>query len=108
VRGYPDWLDLLEPLRAKAAIPNDVKDLPLLAEYDVQKVPGKRETLKADLLQALSTIATAPSPQPGRQLLAQSRFPEIWTTNHDRLIEEAYPELKVSSSVLLGFLSTVQ
>ena len=93
--GYPGWGDLLDPIRSEASIPPSVDDLPLVAEYYIQQVPGGRDRLNADLLSRLGDVTPPPTPTEGHKLLAKLNIAETWTTNYDCLIEEADPELKV-------------
>ena len=91
--GYPGWAQLLDPIRSDASIPATLTDLPLLAEYYIQQVPGGRDRLNARLLQDLSSVSAAPTS--GHQHLATLKVAETWTTNYDCLIEEADQDLKV-------------
>lgn len=91
--GYPGWGELLDPIRSDAGIPNDLNDLPLVAEYYIQQLPGGRDRLNAHLLANLSAVSATPTE--GHRQLARLKVAETWTTNYDCLIEEADPELKV-------------
>jgi hypothetical protein len=91
--GYPGWGALLNPLRSEASIPDGLNDLPLVAEYYVQQVPGGRDRLNARLLADLSRVGAVPTQ--GHTLLARLKVAETWTTNYDCLIEEADSDLKV-------------
>jgi SIR2-like domain/Sir2- and TIR-associating SLOG family len=91
--GYPGWGDLLDPIRSEASIPGEINDLPLVAEYYIQQVPGGRDRLNAKILADLSTVTAYPAD--GHSLLARLKVAETWTTNYDRLIEKADPDLKV-------------
>lgn len=91
--GYPGWRDLLDPIRSEADIPEDLNDLPLVAEYYIQQVPGGRARLNAYLLAKLAAVS--PARTEGHAQLARLKVPETWTTNYDCLIEEADQDLKV-------------
>jgi SIR2-like domain/Sir2- and TIR-associating SLOG family len=91
--GYPGWADLLNPIRADAAIPDELNDLPLVAEYYIQQLPGGRDRINAHLLTRLSGLGA--NPTDGHRQLARLKVAETWTTNYDCLIEQADPELKV-------------
>jgi hypothetical protein len=91
--GYPGWADLLDPIRSDASIPAELNDLPLVAEYYIQQVPGGRDRLNSYLLTSLSKVS--PAPTKGHVLLARLKVAETWTTNYDCLIEKADPDLKV-------------
>lgn len=88
--GYPDWNALMEPLRDRADISPDIKDLPLVAQYFEQSDPGGRPTL----LQLLADQLGAVHAVPGRGHRALARLPirTIWTTNYDSLLEMALPD----------------
>src|SRR5580700_8810881 len=91
--GYPGWGELLDPIRSEAAIPVNLDDLPLVAEYYIQQVAGGRDRLNAGLLSRLVAVSPKPTPTEGHKLLAKLNIAETWTTNYDRLIEEADPDL---------------
>jgi hypothetical protein len=91
--GYPGWGELLDPIRSDAQIPPDLDDLPLVAEYYIQQLPGGRDRLNAHLLTHLSGVSATPTD--GHWQLGRLKVAETWTTNYDCLIEQADPELKV-------------
>src|ERR1039457_4653599 len=93
--AYPGWGELLDPIRSEASIPESLNDLPLVAEYYIQQVPGGRDRLNAHILAELSRVNPRPKPTEGHVLLARLEVVETWTTNYDCLIEEADPDLKV-------------
>jgi hypothetical protein len=91
--GLPDWEGLLAGPRSEIDIPDEVRDLPLVAEYYEQNADGGRPALKAHLLR--ETAGSEAQPGPGHALLAQLPVREIWTTNYDPLIEQAIPNCQV-------------
>ena len=91
--GIPDWGGLLADLRAKADVPDSLKDLPLVAQYIVTVVPGGRATLEAEILETVSGADNKPTL--GHRTIAKMPIREIWTTNYDRLLERAMPGARV-------------
>lgn len=82
--GYASWDGLLEPHRVQLGIPDDVVDLPLIAQY-VENKEGGRERLVEAVCKAIGSVT--PSPTENHRLLAQLPLDEIWTTNYDPLVE---------------------
>ncbi|MFD4694568.1 SIR2 family protein [Streptomyces sp. NPDC058463] len=91
--GHVDWNGLLKSPRATAKIPLSLTDLPLVAQYYVQSVPGGREALEQHILQEMAS--TQARPTQGHAEIAKIPFSEIWTTNYDWLIEESVPGVRV-------------
>lgn len=91
--GHVDWNGLLKAPRATAKIPASLTDLPLVAQYFVQSVPGGREALEQHILQELSSANAMPTA--GHAEIAKIPVSEIWTTNYDWLIEESVPGVRV-------------
>lgn len=91
---FPDWRELLDPMRSEAEIPKSLADLPLAAEY-YEQVKGRRK-LEDHIADAIGGIRASSSR--GHELLAELPVSEVWTTNYDRLLEEAMP----SASVVLN------
>lgn len=91
--GLPDWNSLMNPLRERAGIPADEHDLPLVAEYFQNALPGGRQILEAELAARLTSPGARPTV--GFALLARLPVQTIWTTNYDTLLEEAVPEASV-------------
>lgn len=87
--GYPDWNGLMEPLRERANISPDIKDLPLVAQYFEQSDPGGRPTLLQHLADHLGAVHAVPGR--GHHALARLPIRTIWTTNYDSLLEMALP-----------------
>lgn len=94
--GYPSWVELLKEPRAAANIPDDLKDLPLAAQYFVEGTPGGREALEGHILARLGKAsATLTS---GYRELGRLPVDDIWTTNYDCLTEMAIPDISVVAS----------
>lgn len=90
---YPDWGELLTPMRDRCAIP-DQSDLPLVAEYiTLDKGNGGRDALVSHILAAMTAIP--PEPTDSHMYLKKLAIKEIWTTNYDRLLETAIPDAVV-------------
>lgn len=94
--GYPSWVDLLEEPRVTANIPDDLKDLPLVAQYFVEGTPGGREALESHILVMLGKVT--PTLAPGYSELGRLPVDDIWTTNYDCLTERAIPGISVVAS----------
>jgi hypothetical protein len=89
----PDWAKLIEPFRYRGRIPNDLNDLPLVAQYFVQHPEGNRGQLEQHVARELSSIR--PSKLLGHERLAALPISEIWTTNYDQFLEAVMPAAKV-------------
>lgn len=85
--GYPDWAGLVRPLRRTAKVPSTIRDLPLVAEYFENGVPGGRDRLEASIAEAL--LAVQVDPTAGHRQLARLPIDTFWTTNYDPLLELA-------------------
>jgi len=96
--GLPSWADLLKKPRREGAVPSAVKDLPLVAEYYTQSVPGGEERLLAHAIEFTAKKAAAVSPTRAHELLAQLPVSELWTTNYDDLLERDRSGLVVIAS----------
>lgn len=93
--GLPNWSDLLEPLRKECEVPDELEDLPLVAEYiDVDVRHGGRDRLEHHILDRI--VAAKPTPTDSHRLIPKLRVKEIWTTNYDELIEQALPTASVA------------
>ncbi len=84
--GYPSWGGLLEPHRTQLGVPDDVVDLPMIAQY-VENQEGGRERLVEAVCRTIGSVP--PSPTENHQLLAQLPLDEVWTSNYDPLVEMA-------------------
>jgi hypothetical protein len=82
--GYPSWDGLLEPHRAQLGVPDDVVDLPMIAQY-VENQEGGRQRLVEAICQAIGSVP--PNPSENHRLLAQLPLDEVWTSNYDPLVE---------------------
>ena len=81
------WVDLLKPLGADLGIVvEDEDDLPAIAQYYINRMSGNRGPLIQHLKRALDVSAV---PSVYHHELARSSVSTIWTTNYDRLIEDA-------------------
>lgn len=89
----PDWVKLIEPFRRRGHIPDDLKDLPLVAQYFVQHPEGNRRQLELHVARELSSIR--PSRLAGHERLAALPISEIWTTNYDQFLEAVLPAAQV-------------
>ena len=83
--GYPDWHSLLAPVREDLAL-GDMEDLPLLAQYYVDRYSASK---LQQLIREQLELDPHPEPQVSHDLLAKLPLTEIWTTNYDSLIERA-------------------
>lgn len=114
--GLDGWADLLDPLLEQIGVtahptgsPNAqsdagsrlyVPDLPLAAEYFVRRAPGGHDRLHEAIR---AHITRDVSPTESQRLLMQLPVPEVWTTNYDRLLEQAAvddPKVVVSETEL--------
>jgi hypothetical protein len=94
--GFPSWKQLLEKPRQDAKIPDDLQDLPLVAQYYVQTMPGGRQALESHILHELSQVNA--KSLSGHQWLAELPVDDVWTTNYDRLVELAMSSASVITS----------
>lgn len=93
--GLPGWSDLLNPLRSKCDVPDELTDLPLVAEYITSDVrDGGRDRLEHHILDRI--VTANPTPAESHHLIPKLRVKEIWTTNYDELIEQAVPNAAVA------------
>lgn len=98
--GFPDWGQLLEPLLVPLGLSVDqstaresqrgyVGDFPLAAEYIAAGTDAGRAGLDRAVLDAMHLPLR---PTVSHELIAELPVGEIWTTNYDRLIEQADPD----------------
>lgn len=89
--GYPNWVELVRPLKEAAKVPDSVQDPTLVAEYALQHL--ETSPLERLLLEQLQQIS--PTKNDILEQLLSIDFGEIWTTNFDTLIEDTVEELNV-------------
>lgn len=94
--GLPDWDTLLRELRHEARIPDEVGDLPLVAEYTIQQLDGGEDRLVGEI--ARQIVKASPEPHDGHRIIARLNIDDVWTTNYDWMIEAADPERITVSS----------
>lgn len=94
--GYPSWDELLLDLRGDAGIPNDLADLPLVAQYYVLNTPGGRPALESHILEKLAAVKA--EPLSGHMYMERLPVGDIWTTNYDCLLETAITDANVIAS----------
>lgn len=88
--GYPGWDALLQGPRARANVPDEVVDAPLVAEYIAHQMG--RESFDSAILKPFETDRA-----PGRShkllgQLADFGLRGVWTTNYDTLLEKVFPD----------------
>ncbi len=87
--GHVDWAELLEPLARELEL--DVSkepDLVALAQFHVNETRSRGQ-INQTILDALGRKL---EPTENHRILAELDIPVYWTTNYDRLIEEALRE----------------
>lgn len=88
--GLPNWADLLKDVRLAADVP-EMSDLPLMAEYIVNNPGVGRHRLQAEILDQV----VGPFPlTDAHHLISALPAGEIWNTNYDRLLEQAYADCR--------------
>jgi len=83
--GLPEWANLLKDAQIAADVP-DMSDLPLMAEYIVNSPRVGRAGLDAAIM---DKVAGPFTPTKAHDLIRSLPAGEIWTTNYDRLLEQA-------------------
>ncbi|HVI12916.1 MAG TPA: SIR2 family protein [Pseudolabrys sp.] len=85
--GYVDWQALLRPLSEELGLKIDLEsDLITLAQFHVNWSGQNRHALHKQLIEALSPDNP---PTTNHKLLAQLPIRTFWTTNYDKLVENA-------------------
>lgn len=85
--GFVDWRELIRPLAAELKLNIDLEDdLVAVAQFHVNANGSNRHRLHKAVIEALSP--TTP-PTKNHELLAALPIPTWWTTNYDKLIENA-------------------
>jgi hypothetical protein len=85
--GYVDWRGLLAPIAQPLGL--DVQkenDLVTLAQFHLNTNAGNRNQLNQLLIEQFTDL---PTPTENHRLLARLPIRSYWTTNYDRLIEQA-------------------
>lgn len=85
--GFVDWRGLLEPIAGPLGL--DVQkesDLVGLAQFHLNANAGNRNQLNQLLIEQFADL---PEPTANHRLLARLPIRSYWTTNYDRLIEQA-------------------
>lgn len=87
--GLFDWKKLLKPIadRLDLDINDEEHDLPALAQFFVDNQGGVRGELSQLLIDQYGKMDIKPGPN--HEILARLPIHLYWTTNYDRLIEEA-------------------
>lgn len=85
--GYIDWINLLrEPAKEiQLEVEKEKHDLVTLAQYYVNR--NKRSNLDAHLLDNYGVLK---EPNKNHRIISKLPLTTIWTTNYDRLIENAF------------------
>lgn len=91
----PSWTELLKKPRREGSVPPAVTDLPLVAEYYTQQVPGGDERLRAHAIEFTAEKAATVHPTRSHELLGLLPVAELWTTNYDDLLERDRSEVTV-------------
>ena len=95
--GLVGWVDLLTPLGKEIGIRvTEDDDLPAVAQYYINRTLGNRGPL---ILHVKNVLGSQVRPSAYHYHLARSNVGTIWTTNYDRLIEEALALAGVRSRV---------
>lgn len=95
--GLVGWVDLLTPLGKEMGIRvTEDDDLPAVAQYYINRTSGNRGPL---IQHVKNVLGSQVRPSAYHHHLARSNVGTIWTTNYDRLIEEALALAGVRSRV---------
>lgn len=93
--GFVDWLELLRPLADDLGLKVELEtDLVALAQFALNQSAGNRHRINQLLIEQLDVAA---EPTSNHRLLAELPIRAFWTTNYDRLIEDA---LRISGKVV--------
>jgi hypothetical protein len=85
--GFVDWRGLLAPIAAPLGLDVEKEsDLVGLAQYHLNTNAGNRNQLNQLLIEQFTDL---PAPTENHRLLARLPIRSYWTTNYDRLIEQA-------------------
>lgn len=91
--GYPSWPTLMEPFARELEL-TELDDLPQIAQFFQDTVPGGRDRLTQGIYDALQAVESS-GPTQAHNLIGQLPIDTIWTTNYDTLLEEARPQAVV-------------
>lgn len=87
----PGWLELLKPFSDQLGITNiEEKDLPLIAQYIINENAGNRGPFITSISKKLRRKV---SPNKYHDHITKTNLYSIWTTNYDRLIEDAFTDV---------------
>lgn len=85
--GYVDWKQLIRPLAQELKLDIDLEDdLVAVAQFHVNANGSNRHQLHKQVIEAISP---GKEPTQNHRLLAQLPIETWWTTNYDKLIENA-------------------
>jgi NAD-dependent SIR2 family protein deacetylase len=88
--GFVDWRGLLAPIAAPLGLDVEKEsDLVGLAQFHLNTNAGNRNQLNQLLIEQFTDL---PAPTENHRLLARLPIRSYWTTNYDRLIEQALKE----------------
>jgi hypothetical protein len=88
--GYVDWRGLLKPIAEPLGLDADKEnDLVGLAQFHLNANAGNRNQLNQLLVEQFADL---PAPTENHRILARLPIRSYWTTNYDRLIEQALKE----------------
>lgn len=85
--GYVNWKDLLRQIAEDLELDIDTEhDLIALAQYEVNRLKTRDSVDETIIRQFCKKARETPS----HQLLARLPIDSVWTTNYDKVLEEAY------------------
>ncbi len=91
--NLPDWVKLIQPFADELAIRNlEEKNLPLIAQYIVNESTGNKGPFIGKISKELRRKYT---PNKYHEYISKTKLSCIWTTNYDRLLEEAFGDLVI-------------
>jgi hypothetical protein len=93
--GLPNWDELIDEPRKECQIP-ELQDAPMVAEYiENDESYGKRRLERHVLDKIAGVPAGSIECNENHELISRLDVQEIWTTNYDRLLEQACPDAAV-------------
>lgn len=97
--GMPSWKELLKPIASDIGLNiEEENDLPTLAQFYVNECGNSRGPLNEHICSMLSGVI---KPTYLHQLLAELPFFSYWTTNFDKLIENALIDARKHPQVIV-------